>query len=319
MRKFVSVALVGMTFAGAAAVAVPAFADPATGTYRPLAGVGSDTIDGVMDAISNAVTIGGVKQIANYNALGSATIQTQADASCSISRPNGSGAGRAALDAALTAGKNCLQFARSSSGVASTTNAMSWVSLAVDGVTFAVRSDGAVPKSLTSVQIVNIFKCGVSSIHPVLPQTGSGTRSFWLGKMGITEGDITAGTYPCLTGAGTTLSPAYTEEHNGVTLATDQIMPFSIAQWNAQSTGTITDVRGKTVLGNVDSKTANVLNTGGVYTRTVYNVIPKASKGVSPWSDVFVGSSSLVCQQSLIIQKYGFAVAPDCGTATDNQ
>jgi hypothetical protein len=318
MRKFVTATLVGVSFAGAAAVAVPAFADPPAGTYRPLAGVGSDTIDPVMDAISNAVTIGGVKVIANYNAVGSAKVQTQSDAKCLINRPNGSGAGRQALDASVTAADNCLQFSRSSSGVATTTNPLTWVPMAVDGVTFAVRSDGVVPKSLTTADIVGIFKCQNASFHPVLPQAGSGTRSFWLGKMGVTEADISAGTYPCLTGAGTTISPKYTEEHDGRALKADQIMPFSIAQWDAQAAGVIADVRGKTVLGIVDDKTPTVLNVNGAFTREVYNVIPTSKIGTSPWSDTFVGATSAVCQQTAIIEKYGFAPAGDCGSTTQH-
>src|SRR5580704_14313324 len=74
-------------------------ADPSGApTFRQLAGVGSDTTTPVMNALSNVITIGGTKVLGSYDATGSATIATQSAAACSaIARPNGSGAGRAAL------------------------------------------------------------------------------------------------------------------------------------------------------------------------------------------------------------------------------
>ena len=127
MRKLFSTALIGASIAGAVVVgAGSAFADPAS--FQPLAGVGSDTTDPVMDALSGAIN--GGSTIGNYNALPAGNIQTQSDPACTIARPNGSKAGRLALDAAVTAGKNCLQFARSSAGLPSpvdVTNPLTWV------------------------------------------------------------------------------------------------------------------------------------------------------------------------------------------------
>jgi hypothetical protein len=314
MRKLVTATLVGVSFIGAAAVAIPAIADPTAGTYRELSGVGSDTTDPVMDGLSNAITISGVKVIGNYNAVGTATIATKADPKCAaIARPNGSGAGRTALDASLTAADGCIDFARSSSGVATTTNPMTWVPFATDAVAFAVRSDGAVAKSLTTAEVVSVFKCQVPTVHPILPQAGSGTRSFWLGKMGVTEADIAAGTYPCLTGAGTATSRAYVQEHDARKLRTDEVMPFSVSQWNAQATGVIADVRGKSVLGTLDNVPASTLTTTYPYARSVYNIIPTGKVATAPWSTVFVGASSLVCAQAAVITKYGFAPNANCG------
>jgi hypothetical protein len=134
--------------------------------------------------------------------------------------------------------------------------------------------------------------------------------------MGITEADISAGTYPCLTGAGTVSSPSYSEEHDGRTLTTSQIMPFSAAQWNAQATATIADRRGKTILGVVDGKPGSVMNANGPFTREVYNIVPTSAIATSPTSDVFVGATSQVCQQSAIIQQYGFSLDANCGSTT---
>ena len=319
MRKLFTTTLIGVSLVGAVAVGAPAFADPST--FQPLNGVGSDTTDPVMDALAGAIN--GGTTIGNYNALPAGNITTGADPSCTIARPNGSKAGRLALDAAVTAGKNCLQFARSSAGVPSpldVTNKLTWVPYAIDGVTFAARSDGTAPKSLTSAQLISIYTCGVASIHPVLPQPNSGTRSFWLKQMNITEAQITAGTYPCLQGLGTVASPAYVEEHDGRALATNQIMPFSIAQWDAQATATIPDIRGKTIIGNVDAKTPSVLNAGGAFTREVYNIVPTAKitgAAADPLTvSTFATGSSSICTNSAIITQYGFAVDPACGATT---
>lgn len=309
-------AFAGATMLGIAAFAggTAAYADPSGApTYRDLAGVGSDTTDNVMNALSDAVKVGGTKVIASYNATGSANIQTKSTG-CTMARPNGSGAGKTALLNSLNAADNCLQFARSSSGPSGTSSpSLTYVPFATDAVTFAVRADGDVPKTLSQADLQAVYKCQVTDIHPVLPQTGSGTRSFWLGKMGITEAQITGGTYPCLTGAGTTVSPAYVQEHDGRSLKTNQVMPYSVAQYQSQATSVISDIRGKTTLGILDDKVPTVLNTASPFSRQVYNIIPTSKVGTAPWSTVFVGGSSLICQQTETIHLYGFNTATSCG------
>lgn len=317
-------AAVGVGLLGAGLAGSPASAEPnGTPTYRQLAGVGSDTTENVMNGLSDVVLIGGVKVIASYNANAATTTITTKDpavnAACTITRPNGSTAGRNALLASLQAnsgaGDGCLDFARSSSARGSFTSSpdMVYVPFAVDAVTFSVRSDGNVPKQLTLAQVISIFKCGSASIKPVLPQSGSGTRSFWLSTIGVTEGDITAGTYPCLTGAGTAASRSYQQEHDGRALQKDEIMPFSIAQWQSQATAVVTDVRGKAVLGVIDGKAPTVIDSDFGVKRDVFNIIPASKLATSPTSDVFVGSNSLICQQTATIKKFGFATNANCG------
>ena len=316
-------AAVGVGLLGAGLAGSPASAEPnGTPTYRALAGVGSDTTENVMNGLSDVVLINGEKVIGSYNANGGGTITTKDPAvnpNCTFTRPNGSTAGRNALLASLQAntgaGDGCLDFARSSSsrGSFASTPDMVWVPFAVDAVTFSVRSDGNVPKQLTLAQVISIFKCGSGSIKPVLPQTGSGTRSFWLSTIGVTEADITAGTYPCLTGAGTAASRAYQQEHDGRALQKDEIMPFSIAQWQSQATAVVTDVRGKAVLGLIDGKAPTVIDSEFGVKRDVFNIIPASKIATSPTSDVFVGSNSLICQNAATIKKFGFAVNANCG------
>jgi phosphate transport system substrate-binding protein len=140
-------------------VAGPASADPTTN----LVGVGSDTIQDVMNQI--AITVGG-GIIGSYDAVNPATA-TAGDIispkpGCTMTRPNGSGQGLAALRASLnpntTAGQladrpeaGCVDFARSSSGPGSAdksvNGALVYVPFALDAVAPATGPATAVTGS----------------------------------------------------------------------------------------------------------------------------------------------------------------------------
>ncbi len=326
-KTLAAVAGVGLVAAGLL-TATPASADPVgtpAGGDRALVGVGSDTTQNVLNALSEVVTIGGVKQIASWDAVGTGTFQTRTgNAACTYTRAeaNGSTNGRSRLLESLTAANarsGCLDFSRSSSarGTFTSTPSMTWVPFATDTFSYVVRSDGGVPRNLTLAEMQGIFKCqNTPDIYPVLPQTGSGTRSFWLTTMGITEAQITAGTYPCLTGAGTTASRAYPQEHDARTLKVDEIYPFSVGLWNTQAAGINADNRGNSVVGQVAGVMAQAPTANFSITRPVFNIIPTANVGVAPWSTVFVGAGSLVCAQSQVIVNQGFSPRADCGDTT---
>jgi ABC-type phosphate transport system substrate-binding protein len=294
--------------------------------YRALAGVGSDTTTPVMNALSNDITINGVKVIGSYDATGSAAIATQAAAACqALARPNGSTAGRNALLASLAAGDGCLQFSRSSSlNLTKTTGAqLTYVPFALDGVTYAITgSDTTIPRNLDLATLQAIYTCnptvvgnpGAYAITAMLPQAGSGTRSFWEGKMGILDADVVAGKYGCITDKSNN-QPI--EEQDGRVLTDTAIIPFSIASYNAEESQTIQDVRGNAVLGSIAGVSSEQINSAFPVTREVYNVIPTTNVSTAPWSTVFVGPGSLVCADSSTITKYGFTVAPDCGSTTN--
>ncbi|MGW4898159.1 substrate-binding domain-containing protein [Kitasatospora sp. NPDC004240] len=318
LAKCVTVAAgLGLVISGTGTAA----ADPSGApTYRALAGVGSDTTQGVMNAMANDITVNGTKVLGSYNALGTATIATKESADCqALNRPNGSGAGRTALLNELNRGKGCLDFARSSSlNLAASTPGLTYVPFAVDGVTYAVSSGSSLPLDLTTADLRAIYSCDPGyvgtapnfSIRPLLPQAGSGTRAFWLTVVGITEADVVAGKYPCLSD---TKGGKKIEEHDGRVLDTASLVPFSIAQYIAQSSGTIADIRGTAQLGNINGVPSVLLNTGAPATRDVYNVIPTAKVGTSPWSDVFVGANSQICQRGTLIKQYGFGTNANCG------
>ncbi|MFZ4510847.1 MAG: substrate-binding domain-containing protein [Candidatus Nanopelagicales bacterium] len=305
------------------AVIPTASADPdGPPQYRDLAGVGSDTTMDLVQALSQVVTINSAKVIGSYNASPSTTesFQTKADAKCTFTRAaaNGSSNGVKVLDTSTKAGDGCIQFARSSSAKSSSSpTGYTWIPFAKDAVTFAVRSDGQVAKSLSVAELTAIYKCENTSIVPVLPQAGSGTRSYWLARFGITEDQITAGTYPCLKpkSAGGT-GAEYEQEHDGRTLKANEIQPYSIAVWQAQASGAAPDRRGMTVLGVLGDQAPTLLNTSSVYSRDVFNVVPttKVTDTASKEYQVFVGKDSLVCKQSAVIAQQGFGVlATTCG------
>ena len=138
-----------------------------------------------------------------------------------------------------------------------------------------------------------------------------------LGRFGITEDQITAGTYPCLKpkSAGGT-GAEYEQEHDGRSLKANEIQPYSIAVWQAQASGAAPDRRGMTVLGVLGDQAPTLLNTSSAYVRDVFNVIPttKVTDTASKEYQVFVGKDSLLCKQSAVIAQQGFGVlATTCG------
>jgi ABC-type phosphate transport system substrate-binding protein len=320
-------AAAGLALVGGVTAAGPAQADPSgPPTFRQLAGVGSDTTQGVMDALANVITdSSGTKLIGSYDAVGSSTIATQNSTACSaITRPNGSGAGRAALLTSLQANDGCLQFSRSSSlNLAAATPGLTYIPFATDAVSYAVTANSNIPKSLKLTDVQAIYHCDPNfvgtgpnyTITVILPQAGSGTRSFWESTMGILDADVVAHKYPCITD---TKNGLPIEEHDGRVLDDNSIAPFSISQYIAQSENTIPDLRGKAVLGVIDGLTPNVINSTFEVTRNVYNVIPTSQIGNAPYSTVFVGPTSAVCSQAALINQYGLASNPNCGSTTQH-
>ncbi|MFF5080402.1 hypothetical protein ACFY36_25400 [Actinoplanes sp. NPDC000266] len=312
-------AVVGVGVVGVLAfTATPAQADPTgTPTYRTLAGVGSDTTEGVLNGLSEVVVDGsGTKLIASYDAFGSANIQTKA-ANCTIARPAGSGAGVTALVASLDAANGCVDFARSSSNNASSYAGknLTYVPFGVDAVTYAVRGESLISRKLSKAQLTTIYNCGAGANYkPLLPQYGSGTRSFFLKSLGFTDAAnfTQQANHTCIGEVDSTGKPL--QENNG-TLMTDakQIAPYSIAQFLAQTTAVVPDVHGKVVLGQLDGIAPTVLNTASTMSRDVYNVIPSNKIGDASYASVFVGSTSQVCANVNTIKKYGFAPHSACG------
>ncbi|MFF4725857.1 Ig-like domain repeat protein [Streptomyces mirabilis] len=237
---------------GTLALASPASADPTpAGTFRQLVGVGSDTTQDVLNALAGDTVNGksyattavkaGDAGLASYDAIepgtGSttSTIQTRTGGP-SFLRPNGSGKGRLALSMSLTgdkfpdssgvAIKGQVDFARSSSGPSTSGNALTYIPFARDAVGVAVR--GSALDTLTVDQLHDIYAgtltaVGGQTVHPRIPQSGSGTRKFFLAAIGLTDATLSPNI------------PTVQENQANDALTEDgALVPFSVGSWIAQ-------------------------------------------------------------------------------------
>lgn len=288
-------------------------------TFRELAGPGSDTTEIVMNNMAEAITIGGIKVLGSYDATGSATISPKAAANCqNLSRPNGSSAGRGALIKALKstdATFGCYDWSRSSSLNTTSTGAgqaqLTYVPFAFDDLGFAVTKSSVIPKDLTKAELIAIYNCEVDGITALIPQLGSGTRGSWMSYVTLTEAEVVDGAHACVKDA---VNGAPVQEHNGIVLNDTSITPYSVGKWQLQSTNSIADVTGRSVLGKINGGLAAVPSPDFDGKRAVYNIIPTAKEGTAPYTTVFVGPNSLVCQNTAIITAAGFATNPNCGS-----
>lgn len=247
---------------------------------------------------------------------------------------------------------------RTASGV------LAWVPFAIDAVTYATSPDSVIPDLAkgSSADTVDSNGVGTASLYSIynglvtrvvldsngdyskvvndsyqlvggetavpinayIPQAGSGTRSFWIGQVGITEAAISAGTtaakdlYPNPGGG----EPLLVQEHDGAATVGDPgaLVAFSIAQWITQGNDVdgVPDRRFNSELRAVNGQNP-VLGAEGSYildpswnviTRNVYHVVPSAEvdnpRSLTNW--MFAGTRSLVCSQPDVIQRYGFGL-----------
>jgi len=329
-----------------------AYADPPRGVTpraNDVVGVGSDTTQFVVDAFAKAYNTqkpAPANKLYSFDAVKPNTsppvagdpIKTKAGCA-TIARPNGSSAGIAALQASLAAGNGCIDFARSSRPASSTgtENNLVFVPFARDGVTWAAVPSNHTPKTLTPAQLASIYTCSVTNwhqinsslpsnpIHPFLPQTGSGTRSFFESAIGIQD-----------TSVGSCVNQSV-EENNGKALAGDlnALVPYSIARWIAQTPkaqggrGAEPDIRGGVTLRKINGSAPTVKNakTGQItlraafvptFLRLVYNVLGKTSSGTfaAKYLRIFgtAAQHGFICQHQTIVSNFGFGkIGTQCG------
>lgn len=288
-RKFVisfvaAIALVAVvvvvvaTNLGGASSSQPAAAVPAPVTYRPLAGAGSDTTQGVMDALSKNIT-----DIASYPVAGGriTTKSQAANPQCAIDRPGSDVTGIEVLIVqqvlAEQAGtKPCIDFARgavNTSGIPGLIDAnLTFIPFAVDADTFVQRADSTNPRSLTRAQLKAIFTCSArnqAAYQPLLPQYGSGLRENFLTSLGLMD----VPTYTKVNTCVAEIDPvAGKSESVGVALSDPRsIAPYSVAEYLSQTNGTSVDVHGRTVLGVLDGRSPLMARAGatvGIVHRT---------------------------------------------------
>ncbi len=324
----------------------------ASDPFPTLAGAGSDT---TQDVVAGVATLDPTN-IGSWDAVstGPANITTKSGGPA-FKRPNGSGDGVFALGQSaqglLYNGVDItgqLDFARSSSPPSGSFvgTDLTFIPFARDAVSYAVSTASDFPRDIALgsaaqdsispavFSLRNIYRGTVTTyvdsnldpvtIRPIIPQQGSGTRSFWLTSLGLTEANIV--------GTPTTDLGNTAQEHNGtyITGAGD-IAPFSVAQYIAQGNHgalptTIVERRGNIELGRVGTIKPIILTPGGgvelntsfPINRTVYNVVQTSRLGETAIANTFVGPTSTFCSTAgqNIVRSYGFAVAPNCGVTT---
>jgi ABC-type phosphate transport system substrate-binding protein len=296
----------------------------------------------------------------SFNAVGSATI-TEKTGCTPITRPNGSSAGITELEAgtrpAGDKSDHCADFARSSRGRTAGTDPSSilFIPFAIDGVTWSADtftgSTHAV-NNLSTQQLTAIYSCDASLINskypqgspvtwkevggtstdpiiPVIPQSSSGTRKFFLQQIGVT----TLGS--CVQGQDDSV-----EENEGTnaifkdsTKAPDIVFPYSVAVYLAQTEGKHgAGTQGKQVLRNVNHVAPTTgtapnatINATFPYLREVYNVVRNSStnggqtvpKYLRPLFGNGTPGTGWICKSSTaksLIKSYGFLPTNRCGS-----
>ncbi|MGI5456403.1 Ig-like domain repeat protein [Streptomyces sp. CA-249302] len=337
--RYTATLVAAAVVAGGLALSSPAYADPTpAGTFRQLVGVGSDTTQDVLNALAgdtvNSISYAttAVKStsgagVASYDAIepgtGSTTSKiTTRSGGPSFARPNGSGNGRIALTKSLTgeaypdssgvAVKGQVDFARSSGGPSASGTALTYVPMARDAVGVAVR--GSALDTLTVQQLHDIYNGSLTTVngqtvHPRIPQSGSGTRKFFLNAIGLQETELTS-------------NVTVVQENQGNAALTEDgaLVPFSVGSWIAQNNGVSPDYTKTSAAAGghlaavqlpgdsgatspvttVNGKLApvNAYYENSTFGRDVYNVVP--TRAVDPTSvffdkdlyDVFVTSGS---------------------------
>ena len=312
-----TVAALGTLPGAGTAAAEPVFVPKA----GDVVGVGSDTTQFALnyladghDGVAGYNTAGTSGRLVTFDALGEGLPAqiTLREGTAPITRPNGSGAGKALL---YGAGNNvAVDYARSSSALsqAEVSANLQQLPFAVDGLRLAVRAAGSnAPATITPAQLVDIFDGTVTNwnqiggaagaIVPLVPQSGSGTRSFFLSQLKAANG-----------GVDVTLAPSVveTQEHSDADVKgnLNAIAPFSTGR--AKTAPTVK------LLGGADKG-------GFEANRALYNVVRQGDLA-SSWARAIFGPAGFVCSEEArpLIEAAGFgqlatpANGGVCGEAT---
>lgn len=355
-KKTLASSVAVLAVAGLVATVTPAVADPSPAAFRTYAAVGSDTTDPVWNGLTNG-SGATIPVVASYDAFGSATI-TPKSGGATFNRPAGSTEGVKALSAAWdptysprSYGGGLLNaqevdFARSSSGPLTGTG-LTYLPFARDAVGVAFRTaTGLTTLSLTTDELKEIYTAvdpapgtadqvtttgtgtaatavqvnGVQ-VFPLIPQQGSGTRSFFLGAIGVA-----ATSFP--TYISDLAAPNGVPENDIAALSSaGQLIPFSAARYIKDANAGLTTGRGIATLNGqaATSGSAPTLTPGALFgtlsgsdyvplsggthpfARDTYNVVPTA----------FTVSGATAAQTTLVnrLTQVGTSLAKGVGHA----
>ncbi|WP_110206699.1 Ig-like domain repeat protein [Nocardioides daejeonensis] len=291
-------AVVVASFAAApAASADPTFVPQST----DLVGVGSDTSQFALGYLADGHTVNGVavpgynagkstNRLVSFDATGGGNV-TLVQGATPITRPNGSGAGKGRLYG--TANDADVDYARSSSALNSAEKeaGLQAFPFAVDVLEMAIAKGSNAPASVSEADLLKIYTGQVTNwsqiggksgvIVPMIPQSGSGTRSFFEGELKRING----GNAPTLAG-----SVVEVQEHDDTPIKANPhaIAPFSAGR--AKLDGTL-----NLVAGGLSAK------------RALYNVVRQADVAKADILGVF-GSDGFICSDAArpLIEAAGF-------------
>jgi ABC-type phosphate transport system substrate-binding protein len=342
MRALRVVALAGAAAAALVGIAAgAASADPPAGTVpatSDIVAAGSNTTQALFNTWSthyNATNP--TAKLYSFDATGSTTIESKNDPACTgLTRPNGSGAGIAALNTGTKTadGNFCFDVARSSRQLTSADGATASVLFAHDGIAWAANTGNA-PANLTVAQLTAIYNCtdtkwsqvggtSTATIVPVLPQSSSGTRQTFLQDINV----ATPGT--CVTNASGSQAIEENEGTNAVftgTNAANVLVPFSIGSYISQvDLGTSTNQVGSLTLRSIQgiapttgTGASTIINKNFPFIRGLFAVVRGSS--VPAYEQPLLGNSNntgWICGATAAtdIQSQGFLTVANCGTLT---
>lgn len=287
----------------AAAVALTVLASPSAqavpapnGYLDSLVMAGSDTtqdVDSALAALFNTEASDG-DRVTNVPALFAGTVGASGDRACAprtyvngtpaagqTLAPNGSGAGKTALLNSAAAGDGCVDIARSSSGRVTTgstpdPSTLQYFAYARDAVGYATF--GAITGNISVDQLRQIYSCSITNFNQVggpdvtiqryLPQTGSGTRTFFINT-------VLGGADPSTVSNASCPAVKSFQENDATSIqAVDvssraAILPFSAAQYVAQANqvrlpngSSVVDRRNNVQIGSLGGQTP-ITTTGG--------------------------------------------------------
>ena len=254
--------------------------------------------------------------------------------------PNGSSSG---INALLADTQTCVDIARSSRGRGSEGANIDFWAFATDGVSWS-EFGGVAPATLTLAQIRGIYLCDQPGGNPLftnwnqvgglnapikrfLPQTGSGTLSFFESKvLGLSSAQ--QGVLDDSACTGNPLPPRVQENQGSAVPAVDRpnaILPYSYGVWTAQSAGSEPDTRAGAVLGSINGVAPTITSVGvnGAFfaKRYVYNVVKNTALTLAPsleFMGVQTNKVGYICQNNFNanLSKALFGFVPLSNSAT---
>ena len=363
MRALRSLAAIGAVAATTAAVSMgAAAADP--GTPPPTNSIVSVSPP-LLDGLFNQFTVdydatNPPLRWYNWDSSPAGMIETKSDKNCTITRPDGSNADIIALNQNLKTadGHYCIDFVGSTRNIKPTDGAVASVDFARNATTWAAVKGGHATISLTPVQLHAIYDCSdatlggsgkpvtwnevggtsTDAIVPVLPQSTSSTRAFWITALGETwttpPACVINGVYNGLTiAADEGTNPVFTSINP---TASDVVVPYDVDTYiqqafnsNLGSPGNLTlrDINNIAPFVNVAvppavTDTVNP-NFPAVFIHDLYAIV--RSTGVTPWVPAYLqpilgaaNNKGWICGTVAArdIHDFGFSTILNCGAVT---